>query len=178
MITLPILNILQSLFEPAFYALFGGMVVGFVFQGVWGALHGGEFIFVIMGILIAFAVANILHKRCGGVADDQRHGFGQVFQCIFSGREVGGFHSVGFRRQGHINYRFGEMDVAFRHADEAAGGEGRYGDFQGPGIGQSYVFGGKPGNPPGNIDGIFAGFQHAGQPVYGRIGIGVAHGFV
>ena len=140
MLSLPLLYVFQALFEAAFYALFGGMVVGFVFQGVWEALHGGEFVFIVMGVLIAFAVADILHERCGGVADDKRHGFGQVFQCIFSGREVGGFHSVGFRRQGHINYRFGEMDVAFRHADEAAGGEGRYGDFQGPGENESPLY--------------------------------------
>ena len=112
---------------------------GFVFQGVGEALHGGEFVFIVVGVLITFAVADIFHERCGGIADDKRHGFGQVFQCIFSGSEVGGFHSVGFRRQGHINYRFGEMDVAFRHADEAAGREGCYGDFQGPGISQAYV---------------------------------------
>ena len=80
MFPLPFFYVFQPLFEAAFYPLFGAMVVGFIFQGVGEALHGGEFIFVIMGILITFAVADIFHERCGGVADDKRHGFGQVFQ--------------------------------------------------------------------------------------------------
>ena len=52
MLSLPLLYVFQPLFEPAFYALFGGMVVGFVFQGVREALHGGEFVFIVVGVLI------------------------------------------------------------------------------------------------------------------------------
>ena len=91
---------------------------------------------------------------------------------------VGQFHGVGFGGHGQIDHRMGQVYGTFRHANEMAGLVGRHRDLQPPGIRNAHVLAGEPDHPPGNVQGIFPGFQHPGQPVHRRIRVGIPHGFV
>ena len=91
---------------------------------------------------------------------------------------VGHVNRIGPGRQGQIDHGVGQVDIAFRHSQEVAGLVD--GDRQSKGviIGQSDVLGGKPDQPPGDVQGVFPGLQHPGQPVDSCIGIAVSHGFM
>src|SRR6185437_16478274 len=45
-------------------------------------------------------------------------------------------------------------------------------------IGEADVFAGHANEAAREIEGVFAGFEHAREPVKSRVGIGIAHGLV
>ena len=54
----------------------GGLVVDAVAQIVGQALHVSHFVFEIVRVLVALAVAEVLHQSRGRIAQMQRDGFG------------------------------------------------------------------------------------------------------
>ena len=131
-----------------------------------------------MGVLVSFSVLQLLHEPGGGVADHQRHRFGQLPDRIGLGVFVGFVKRVRFRRQRQIDHRLGQMDRAFGHSEKVAGLVGGNGLFQRPRVGQPHVLAGKPDHAAGHIQWVLAGFQHPGQPVHGGVRVRIAHGFV
>ena len=68
--------------------------------------------------------------------------------------------------------------MAFRRAEEIESvlrgeGDGERGRF-----GEADVFAGHAHHAAREVERVFAGFEHAREPVEGRVGIGVAHGLV
>ena len=82
-----------DLFEPrlvfGFKALFRRAVVRLTREGIGQTLHVGQLIGSIVSILIALSVLQLFHQAGGRVADDERHGFGQMGERILFGTFVG-----------------------------------------------------------------------------------------
>ncbi len=75
----PVFDFLQTRFDFALHPLFGGEIVFFPEQGIGQALHGGELVLRIVGILVALAVVQFFHESGGCIAYDERNGFGASF---------------------------------------------------------------------------------------------------
>ena len=70
------------------------------------------------------------------------------------------------------------MNGAFGHAYEVASLIGGDGQLKGPRIGEADILAGKPRDPARDIKGILPGLQHPCKPVYGGVGVRVAHRLV
>jgi hypothetical protein len=71
-----------------------------------------------------------------------------------------------------------QREITFWHAEKIESVFGGESDGERAGFGEADVFAGHAHQAAGEIERIFAGFEHAGEPVEGGVGIGVAHGFV
>ena len=131
-----------------------------------------------MCILVPLAVVKLLHKFCGRVANNQRHGFGKHCKRVFFGAFVCDVQRVRFGRERHINYRLCKVHRTFGHSYKVARLIRAYGNFQRARVGKAYVLAGKPRHTPCNVQRVFARFKHPRQPVYGGVGVGVAHRLV
>ncbi len=72
----------------------------------------------------------------------------------------------------------GEREIAFGYAEKIEGVFGRKSDGERAGFGEADVFAGHADQAAGEIERVFAGFEHAHEPVESGVGIGIAHGFV
>ena len=178
MFAFPAFDLGEPCFESALYALFRGGVVDAVFEAVGEALHGGEFVLGVVRIDVALAVIKLSHQAGGRVADDDGDRLRNGVEGVVLGAHVRNVAGVGFRRKRKINHRFRQMNAAFGHSDEVACLIGGDGDLQCSGIGKPHILARKTCHAPRDVEGIFPRFQHARQPIYGGIGIGIAHGFV
>ena len=70
------------------------MVIAPVLQPVGQALHGGHFLFGVMGILVPFAVAQLSHQPGGSVPDLEGHRFVEMLPGIVPGLVVGQFMAL------------------------------------------------------------------------------------
>src|SRR5882762_5325199 len=68
--------------------------------------------------------------------------------------------------------------MAFGRAEKIEGTFRGESDGEGAGFGEADVFAGHADHAARKIERIFAGFEHAREPIEGRVGIGVADGFV
>ena len=141
-------------------------------------MHIRELVLCVVGILVAIPITQILHQFGRRIAYDQRDRFIQHLQGVLSGHAVGHIDRIGFRRHRHVDDRFRQGIRTFRHADIVAGIVGTHRQLQGSWIGNADIFRGKADDPSCHVQRIFSGFQHPGQPVNGRIGIGIAHRFM
>lgn len=71
-----------------------------------------------------------------------------------------------------------EIDPRFRHADFLGRSVGGCGESQHAVVCKADVFGGDDYQAPGDVEGVFAGLQHAGEVVEGGVRVGAADGFV
>ena len=178
MLALPAFDLGKAGLEPALHALFGGGVVDPVFEAVGEALHGGELVLGVVRIDIAFAVVKLPHEAGRGVADDEGDGLRDGVESVLFCAHIGDVAGVGFRRKREINHRFRQMNAAFRHSDEVARLIGSDGDLKRFGVCKTHVLACKAGHAAGDVEGVFARFQHARQPIDGGVRVGVAHGLV
>jgi len=128
-----------------------------------------------MGILIAFAIIQLLHEFGRSVPDHQRNRLIQLLKRIFFGFGISDIAGIRFRRERKIDHGLGKMDSALRHADVLTGLEGRHRNLKRVGIGQPHVFGREAGHPPSDVKGILPRFKHPGEPINGGIRIAIAH---
>ena len=105
----------------------------------------------------------------------QRHWLGHGALHVFLHRAICGVKRIGFRRQCQVHGSLGQRQIALRHADEIHCVARRHAQRQRLRVCQADVFHCHAHQPPGNVQRIFAGLQHARQPVQRRIGIAVAH---
>ena len=66
----PFFDLIQAGFVFDFEALISGLVVGAVEEIIGEALHIGEFVLAVVGVLVAFAVIEFFHEFGHAVADD------------------------------------------------------------------------------------------------------------
>ena len=92
-------DFVKALPQARFKALAGGLVVDATGEIVGEASHVGDFIIEIVGVFVAFAVANVFHEPCDGIADVERYRFGLGFVNIIDDLAVGSVNGVGFWRQ-------------------------------------------------------------------------------
>ena len=154
------------------------MVVGAAREIVREAEHVGDFFREVVGVFVAVAVAEIFHKASGGIAHMERHGIGLGFVDVVEDFAVGGVDGVGFGCERKVDGGFGEGEVAFGRTEEIEGVFGRERHGQGVGVGKPDVFAGHAHHAAREVERIFAGFDHAREPIEGGVRIGVAHGFV
>ena len=108
----------------------------------------------------------------------QRDGFGGGLFDIVLHVAVRGVERVGFGRYREIDDGLREREIAFRHADEIDGVARGHAEGKRVGIGEADIFDRHAHDAAGDVERIFAGFDHASEPVEGGVGIAVAHGFV
>ena len=77
-----------------------------------------------------------------------------------------------------IDDSFGECQIAFRRAEEIDGLFGGEAKVQGFGSGQADVFDGHADDAAREIERVFAGGEHARQPVESGVRVAVAHALV
>ncbi len=92
-------NLFQASAKALFEALVGGLVVGAAGEIVREAGHVGDFFVEIVGVLVAFAVADIFHEAGDGVAEMQRDGIGFGFVHVVDDFAVGSVNGIGFWRE-------------------------------------------------------------------------------
>ena len=154
------------------------MVPGASVEGLREAVHIGNAVLFIVGVLVALAVSDGLHETGGGVAQAQRDGLGAGGLDVGEDVSVSGVEGVRFGREGEIDGGFGESEIAFGRAEEMDGVAGGEREVEGFRRGKADVFDGHADEAPGDIERVFAGLEHAAQPVKRGVGVGVADGFV
>jgi hypothetical protein len=142
------------------------------------AFHVGDAAFDIVGVLVVLAVVERLHELGGRVAQVERDGLGGGGFDVGEDGAVGGVDGVRFGREGEVDDGLGEGEVAFGRAEEVHGVAGGEAEVEGFGRGEADVFDGHADDAAGDVHGVFAGLQHAAEPVEGGVGVGVADGFV
>ena len=131
-----------------------------------------------MRVDIALAVVELLHELGGRVADDEGHGLCEHRQSVLFCRLIRHVEGVGLWGERHVDDGLREVYGAFGHADEPARFERGDGEAQRLRVGKTHVLRGEAGHAAGDVDGVFARFEHARQPIDGGVGVGIAHGLV
>ena len=129
----------------------------------------GEVVFVVVSVLVAATVAEFLHEASGGVAEVEGNGFvaGEFGVCLCA--VIGGVGRVRFGGTSEVDGGFGERQTGFGHAEEV--GSLLTGDGEGEGVRvcKANVLGSEDDEAAGDEEGVFAGFEHAGEPVEGAV---------
>ena len=108
----------------------------------------------------------------------QRHGVLRgLFDILLHG-SVGGVERVRFGSGAQVHYRLRQREVAFGHAEEVDRVARGQGDVQRVGIGQADVFRCHADDATSDVEAVFAGLEHASQPIERGVGIAVAHALV
>ena len=108
----------------------------------------------------------------------QRDGFGGGLFDILLDIAVCGVKRIRLGRDRKIDDGLREREIAFRHADEIHGIARGHAEGKRVGIGEADIFHGHAHHAARDVERIFAGFDHAPEPVKRGIGIAVAHGLV
>ena len=164
--------------ELAFAALFCGVVVAAGGERGWEAGHVGDAVFQVVGVLVVLAVVELAHEGGGGVAEVEGDGLGGGGFDVGEDGSVGFVDGVRFGGEGEPGDGLGEGEVAFGVTEEVHGVAGGEAEIEGLGGGEADVFYGHADDAAGDVHGVFAGGEHAAEPVEGGVGVGVADGFV
>ena len=139
-------------------------------------LHLREAVFVAVSVLVALAVVEAFHQAGDGVAQVQGHGVAagllDVLHRVFDAHVRG----VALRRAGQVDGRFGEQYAGLGPADQVGSLLRGDGDGEGDGVSHAYVFSRQDDDAAGDEHGVFAGVDHAGEPVEGGVGVRGADG--
>ncbi len=131
-----------------------------------------------MRVTIAFGIAQILHQPGGRVAQVERHRFLARVLDVVLRRRVGRVHRIRLGREAEIDHRLGQRQITLGRAEKIDGLLGREAQVQRFRRGQADVFDSHADDTAGEIKRVFAGGEHARQPVQSRVGIAVADAFV
>ena len=91
---------------------------------------------------------------------------------------VGGVDRVRLGRERQVDDGLRQREIALRLAEEVHGVLRGEAEVERLGRGQSNVLHRHAHDAAGNVHGVFAGLQHARQPVERGVHVGVAHGLV
>src|SRR5580692_6631665 len=92
-------NFVKASAKALFEALVGGLVVRAAGKIVGKAGHVCHFFFEIVGVFVAFAVANVFHKAGDGVAEVQGNGVGFGFVHVIEDIAIGSVNGIGLWRE-------------------------------------------------------------------------------
>ncbi len=171
-------DFVEALAEALLEALVGGPVVRAAGEIVGEARHVGNFFLEIVRVFVAFAVADIFHEAGDRVAKMERDGIGFGFVDVIDNSAIGSVDGIGLGREREIYGGLCEGQMAFGRAEEIERVLGSERDGESAGFGEADVLAGHAHHAAREIERIFAGFDHAREPVERGIGVGVAHGFV
>jgi len=76
-------NLVQTQTQSLFESLVCRLVVCAAGKVVWEASHVGELVVKIVGVFVAFAIADVFHESGDGVAEVERNGIGFGFADVF-----------------------------------------------------------------------------------------------
>ena len=93
-------------------------------------------------------------------------------------RAVGGVDGVRLGREAEIDDGLGQRQVAFGRAEKIDGFFGGEAEIERFRSGEADVFDGHADHAAGEIERVFAGGEHARQPIERGVGIAVAHALV
>src|SRR5437867_4211638 len=93
----------------------------------------------VVRVLVAGAVAEVLHESRRRVADVERHGLGRPLGHVLLRLVVGDVHGVRLRRERQIERRLGERQLALGIAEEVVGLLRRQGQRERAGVGVADV---------------------------------------
>ena len=131
-------------------------------------LAGGDAAFVVVGVVVTFAVAEAAHEAGDGVAQVQGDGVVAGGFDVGTGAGVGGADAVALGREGEVEGAFGEGVEALRHADVVDGLLTGGRDDEGLGVGEADVFGGEDDESADDEEGVLAGLESCGRASRGR----------
>src|SRR5882724_11125566 len=164
----------QALNNSLLHSLAGGMVIGAITQAIGKRLHGGDFAFYVVGVLIVLAVAKAFHQARGSVAKMQRDRFGRGALDVFLNSTVGGIKRIRFWRDAQIDNCLRQREITFGHADEIHCIASGHTESESPRFGESDVFHRHAHDATRDVKRIFAGFEHAREPVESGVGVAIA----
>ncbi len=153
----------------------GGFGAVVVFGG-GGVLLGDGGVGVVVGVEVGWFGGFVLGFD-GAVFEVFGDGGGAVVADVVGGFFDGEVAGVAFGGCGEVGGGLCEGDAGFGHADVFDGLHGGDGDGEAAGVGVADVFGGGDDEAAGDEAGVFAAFEHAGEPVDGGVGVGAADGF-
>ncbi len=152
-----------------------GLVEGAALHLVGEEVRAGETLGRVGVVLIALAVAELLHQLGRGVADmgGRHQGAGLVRRLL---RRLEGFIDADrLRRGGQMDHGLSQRQLPLRRAEEVVGVLGRVGDQNGQGVGLTDVLDRHAHDAARQIERVFAPVQHPRQPVERRVRIRSAH---
>lgn len=136
------------------------------------------FVFKSGSVFVAFTVAEIFHEGGWRVSDVQgNRKIGKMLD-IFLDVLVGRVELDGFWRVGHVGDALRNDHAAFGHADGVRGlvcGNGLHKCLW---VGKANVFACEANEATGEVERLFASFEHASGPVERGICIASTHGFM
>ncbi len=150
----------------------GGFVVG---AAAFDAALGYEAVFVVVGIEVAFAVAELFGTGVVAVAEVLGDGESAAGFDVLQGGVDAGVGAVAFGSGGDVNSGVGEGDAGFGHSDEFGGLMGGHGDAEGVAVGEANVFAGGDDDAARDEADVLPCVKHFGEPVEGGVGVGGAH---
>lgn len=131
--------VVEAFFDAGFEAVGGGLVIG---AAAFDAALGDEAVFEVVGVEVAFAVAELFGTGVVAVAEVLGDGEGAAGFDVLQGGVDAGVGAVAFGGGGDVNSGVGEGDAGFGHADEFGGLMGGHGDAEGIAVGEANVFAG------------------------------------
>ena len=131
-----------------------------------------------MSVFIAFAVADVFHESGNGVAEVQGNGIGFGFLHVVDDFAIGSVNGIGLWSECEIDGGLGEGEMAFGSAKKIESIFCGESDRERAGFGQADVFTGHAHHAAGEIERVFARFDHAREPIERGVGIGIADGLV
>ena len=153
-------------------------VIGPALEALGHRLHVRRLHRAVVSVLVALAVADLLHQRRHGVPDLERDRLvGALLDLALDGT-VGGVDAVALRRRGEVNDRLGQGQLPLRRAEKIVGFFGVQGQGQGLRVGQADVLGGETDHAPGDVERILARRQHPDEPVERGVDVAVTEALV
>ena len=147
-------------------------------QPLGQAVHAGDRVGRVVGVLVALAVAERLHQPGGRVAQVRGDRLGDVLGGVARRAAVGGVDGVALRCRRQVHRGLGQRGVGFGHPElvrRVGGGDGQRQRLR---IGEPDVFGGEADQPARHVHRVLAGLEHPRQPVERGVRIGVAQRLV
>src|SRR6185437_2925050 len=171
-------QLLHPLAHAAFVAGIARLVIAAADEVLGKAFHVRDLGLQVVGILIAFSVSQPFHQPGGSIAEVVRHRIGAGGADILEHAAVGGVQRIRLGRQCQIGAALGQGKSPFRqpHGGEGlAGGEGL---LERARIGEADVLGGEAHHAARDVERVFAGLEHARQPVEAGVHVAVAQRLV
>ena len=131
-----------------------------------------------MRVLIAGAVADVLHEPRGRVTDVERHRLCGPLAHVRFRLVVSDVYGIRFWREREIERRLGQRQLTFRVAEEVVGLFSRERERERAGVGVADVLRREADEPPREIKTILAGLEHPREPVKRGVRIRIAQRFM
>ncbi len=135
----------------------------------------GDGIGAVVSIFVAWSLIEPLGAGVVRIAQVSRHGQESPLAHIAARLANGHRRRIGLRRARQIGHGLGQRELTLRQADELASLHRRHGQRQRGRVGVANILAGENHQPPSQKSRLLATFEHSGQPINPRVGIGAAN---